>query len=510
MVVLSVTPFSRLNGIGAIAKSDAATVGGGLPFPAAMSATFETHIPARLDRLPWTRFHWLVVFALGITWILDGLEVTLVGSLSATIGSSDGLNLSSTQIGATASCYLAGAVAGALFFGWLTDRLGRKKLFSITLVIYLLATILSGLSWNFWSFAFLRFATGAGIGGEYAAVNATIQELIPARRRGFTDLVINGSFWLGAALGSVGSLVALDASLIPQRYGWRGAFVIGGLIGLVVLFLRSFIPESPRWLMTHGQPDAADATTHEIEARVEQETGARLPPPGGKALRLRADVQSWFAASVSTLFGKYRRSTILGTALMAAQAFSYNAVLFTYALILTKYYAVPTGHVGLYTLPFALGNFAGPVILGRFFDSMGRKPMIAGTYIVSGGLMTLTGWLFAAGLLDATQQTAAWTAIFFFASAAASSAYLTVGESFPLEVRAVAIALFYAFGTAVGGIAGPALFGWLIADGSRFALLWGYVLGGVLMVMAGGFELWLGVAAERRSLEDIAPPLSSA
>ncbi len=474
-----------------------------------MSATFETHIPARLDRLPWARFHWLVVFALGITWILDGLEVTLVGSLSATIGGKDGLNLSSTQIGATASSYLAGAVLGALFFGWLTDRLGRKKLFTITLVIYLIATVLSGLSWDFWSFALFRFATGAGIGGEYAAVNATIQELIPARRRGFTDLVINGSFWLGAALGSVGSLVALDASLIPQQYGWRGAFVIGGLIGLVVLFLRSFIPESPRWLMTHGQPKEADNVANEIEQRIEQETGAPLPPIPGRPLRLRSDVHSWFAASLSTLFGKYRRRTILGTALMAAQAFSYNAVLFTYALILTKYYQVPSGHVGWYTLPFALGNFAGPVVLGRLFDVIGRKPMISMTYILSGVLMVITGWMFAADLLSAAEQTAAWTGIFFVASAAASSAYLTIGESFPLEVRAVAIAVFYAFGTAVGGIAGPALFGWLIDTGARGQIFWGYLLGGVLMVGAGGFEIWLGVAAERRSLEDIAPPLSS-
>ena len=475
-----------------------------------MKDSFETRVPARLDRLPWARFHWLVVFALGITWILDGLEVTLVGSLSATIGGKDGLDLTSTEIGATASFYLAGAVTGALFFGWLTDRLGRKKLFTITLLIYLVATVLSGLSWNFWSFALFRFATGAGIGGEYAAVNATIQELIPARRRGFTDLVINGSFWLGAALGSLGSLVALDAALIPQAYGWRAAFVVGGVIGVVVLFLRRFIPESPRWLMTHGEPEAADAAVSEIERRVEHETGRRLEPPSGEPLRLRRDVHSWFAASLAALFGRYLRRTVLGVALMAAQAFCYNAVLFTYALILTKFYDVPSGHVGWYTLPFALGNFAGPVLLGRLFDSIGRKTMISLTYTLSGVLMAATGWLFAASLLSAAQQTAAWTGIFFVASAAASSAYLTVGESFPLEVRAVAIALFYALGTAVGGIAGPALFGVLIQSGARSEILWGYLLGGGLMVLAGGFELWLGVAAERRSLEEIAPPLSSA
>ena len=476
-----------------------------------MSATFETAVPARLDRLPWARFHWLVVIALGITWILDGLEVTLVGSLSGTIGGKDGLDLSSTEIGATASFYLAGAVVGALFFGWLTDRLGRKKLFTITLVIYLIGTILSGFAWNFWSFALFRFATGAGIGGEYAAVNATIQELIPARRRGFTDLVINGSFWLGAALGSLGSIVALDANLIPQQYGWRGAFVIGGLIGLIVLFLRSFLPESPRWLMTHGKPKEADEAVRAIEERVERETAQPLPPvPPGDHLRLRSDVRSWFAASLEALFSTYRSRTVLGVALMAAQAFCYNAVLFTYALILTKFYHVANGQVGWYTLPFALGNFAGPVLLGRLFDTIGRKFMICLTYGLSGVLMVATGYLFEAGWLDATQQTIAWTAIFFIASAAASSAYLTVGESFPLEVRAVAIAVFYAFGTAVGGIAGPLLFGRLIESGARSEIFWGYALAGALMVMAAGFEFWLGVNAERRSLEDIAPPLSSA
>jgi MFS family permease len=477
--------------------------------PPLQDAVFETDVPARLDRLPWSRFHWLVVCALGITWILDGLEVTLVGSLSAAIAESPSLQLSGGQIGVAASAYLTGAVIGALFFGWLTDRLGRKKLFTITVLIYLLATIASGLSWDFWSFAVFRAITGAGIGGEYAAVNATIQELIPARRRGFTDLVINGSFWVGAAIGAVGALVVLDPSVMDPEWGWRAAFVIGGVIGFVVLLMRRFIPESPRWLMTHGRPEEADRVVAGIEARVEAETGAPLPAVPHQKLRLRRDVRQWFGVSVRALFHQYLRRTILGTALMASQAFCYNAVLFTYALILTRFYGIPSGQVGWFMLPFALGNFAGPLLLGRLFDTIGRKVMITATYAVSGIAMGVTGFLFAQGALNAVQQTVAWTGIFFVASAAASSAYLTVGESFPLEVRAVAISLFYAFGTAVGGIAGPALFGALIETGSKSEILWGYLLGGALMLIAAGFEAVLGVAAERRALEDVAPPLSS-
>jgi MFS family permease len=471
---------------------------------------FETNIPARLDRLPWTRFHWLVVIALGITWILDGLEVTLVGSLSSAIAQSPSMHLTGGEIGLGASAYLAGAVGGSVFFGWLTDRLGRKKLFTITLLIYVFATIASGLSWSFWSFALFRFITGAGIGGEYAAVNATIQELIPARRRGFTDLVINGSFWVGAALGALGSLVVLDSALMTNETGWRAAFMIGGALGFIILFLRRFIPESPRWLMTHGYPDEAEATMRQIEAAVREQSGAELPEvPAGK-LRLRTDVHSWFGAGLRALFATYLRRTVLGVALMAAQAFCYNAVLFTYALLLTKFYGIAPGSVGMFMLPFALGNFLGPLLLGRLFDTLGRKPMIVGTYAISGLLMIVTGWLFEQNLLTATQQSWAWTVVFFFASAAASSAYLTVGENFPLEMRAVAIALFYAFGTGLGGIAGPAIFGALIDTGSRADLFGGYVLGGGMMLAAAGVAAWLGVSAERRSLEDVAPPLSTA
>ena len=474
------------------------------------SDVFETDVPNRLDRLPFSRFHWLVIFALGITWILDGLEVTLVGSLAGAISASPRLQLTGTEVGLTASAYLGGAVAGALFFGWLTDKLGRKKLFTITVLIYLIATIASGFSWNFWSFAIFRCITGMGIGGEYAAVNATIQELIPARRRGFTDLVINGSFWLGAALGALGAVVVLDPLVIDPEIGWRLAFVTGGVIGIGVLFLRRFIPESPRWLMTHGRPEEASDVVGQIEARVERETGAALPPVPPGRLRLRRHQGGWFLPSLRVLAVDYRSRTVLGVALMGSQAFCYNAVLFTYALVLTRFYDVPSQQVGWFMLPFALGNFAGPVLLGRLFDTLGRRRMITATYALAGVLMSVVGVAFSHGWLDATQQTVAWTVIFFFASAASSSAYLTVGECFPLEVRAVAISVFYALGTAVGGIAGPTLFGALIQTGSRDEVMLGYLLGGGLMIGAAVVEAFLGVDAEKRSLEEVAPPLSAA
>ncbi len=470
---------------------------------------YETNVPNRLDRLPWSGFHWLVIFALGIAWILDGLEVTVVGSLAGALSDSPTLHLSGSQIGAAASAYLIGAVAGSLFFGWLTDRFGRKKLFTLTVLVYVVGTIACGLSWNFWSFAVFRMLTGAGIGGEYAAVNATIQELIPARRRGFTDLVVNGSFWLGAAIGALGAYVVLDPAIMPQEIGWRAAFIIGGVLGFGVLLLRRFLPESPRWLMTHGQPEEAERIVGEIEARVERETGRPLPPVPPGFLRLRTDVHSWFRAGAEALVTTYRRQAWLGVTLMAAQAFCYNAVFFTYALVLTRFYGISSGNVGLFMLPFAIGNFLGPLVLGRLFDTVGRRIMITATYAVSGVLMALTGWMFAMGWLDAVQQTLAWTVIFFVASAAASSAYLTVGESFPLEVRAIAIALFYAFGTGVGGVFGPLLFGALIDTGSRVSIFYGYLLGGVLMVVAAIVAGFLAGNAERRSLEDVAPPLSA-
>lgn len=464
----------------------------------------ETSIPARLDRLAWGRFHWLVVVALGVAWILDGLEVTLVGSLSGAIAKSPDMQLSSAAVGGLGSSYVAGAVLGALLFGWLTDRLGRKRLFTVTLIVYLAGTIASGLAWNYAALLAFRFVTGMGIGGEYAAINATIQELVPARFRGFTDLVINGSYWIGAALGAAGALAALDPQLVPPAYGWRLAFILGGLLAATALALRRHIPESPRWLMTHGRPSEAE----QVVAGIEFRCGPVMPTESLPTIRLRTDVSSWFGIGLRALLGRYRRRAVLGVCLMTAQAFCYNAIFFTYAIVLTKFYGVPGDRVGMFILPFALGNFAGPLILGRLFDTVGRRTMITATYATAGLLMIATGLLFVGADLSATGQTAAWTTIFFFASAAASSAYLTVSECFPLEIRAVAIALFYAFGTALGGIAGPLLFGMLIGSGERINLFYGDLLGGLLMLGAAAVEAAIGVEAARRPLESVARPLS--
>lgn len=464
----------------------------------------DSDIPARLDRLPWGRFHTLVVTALGITWILDGLEVTLAGSLSGALKDSPVLHFSNTDIGLASSAYLAGAVLGAILFGWLTDRLGRKKLFFVTLTVYLLATAATATSWNIASFALFRFLTGAGIGGEYAAINSTIQELIPARVRGWSDLVINGSFWVGAALGALGSLVLLDPAVIDPERGWRLAFLIGAALALVIFFMRLWIPESPRWLMTHGRAEEAQRVIAGIESHFADLAPAdRLP-----RVRLRGRRSTPLREVALTLFRRHRQRTLVGLSLMAAQAFFYNAIFFTYALILTDFYDVSSDRVGWYLLPFAVGNFLGPVFLGRLFDTRGRRPMIAFTYIVSGLLLAGTGYLFMRNLIGAETQTACWMAIFFFASAAASSAYLTVSETFPLEIRALAIAFFYAVGTGIGGIAGPWLFGVLIDTGSRVSVFGGYLLGAALMIAAGSVAWRWGVAAERKPLEAVARPLT--
>ncbi|HXQ12938.1 MAG TPA: MFS transporter [Caulobacteraceae bacterium] len=470
----------------------------------------ETNAPARLDRLPWSRFHWLVITALGVAWILDGLEVTLVGALSAVLGDHRALGLSESQVGLTASAYLMGAILGAVVFGRLSDAFGRRRLFFVTVGLYLAATVASGLSWNFATFAACRFLTGAGIGGEYAAINSAVQELIPARRRGVTDLTINGSYWIGAALGALGSLVVLNPRLFPVAIGWRVAFLIGAALGVVIVAIRRLIPESPRWLMTHGRSAEARAVVDGIEAQLTA-AGHRLEPPdSAPTLRLTAAVRGGWLDIARTLVVTYPRRTFVGLSLMASQAFCYNAVFFTYALILTKFYGVPAAGVGWYLLPFAVGNFFGPLLLGHFFDSLGRRLMIAGTYALSGVLLAVTGWLFAHGLLSAVEQTAAWTVIFFFASAAASAGYLTVGESFPIEIRAVAIALFYAVGTGIGGVAAPAVFGRLIENGSRPQLFVGYLVGAGAMLAAAAIEGALGLDAERKPLEEVARPLSLA
>jgi len=464
----------------------------------------ETDIPARLDRLPWGRFHTLVVAALGITWILDGLEVTLAGSLAGALKDSPRLHFSNTDIGLASSAYLAGAVLGAIFFGWLTDRLGRKRLFFVTLLVYLTSTAATAASWDIVSFATFRFLTGAGIGGEYSAINSTIQELIPARVRGWTDLVINGSFWVGAAIGALGSLVLLDPRVIDPDFGWRLAFLIGAGLACLIFLMRLWIPESPRWLITHGHPDEAARVVANIESQF-----STLPPVQGLArVRIRARKSTPLSLVGRTLFKHHLRRTLVGLSLMASQAFFYNAIFFTYALILTDFYGIASEHVGWYLLPFAIGNFFGPVLIGRFFDTYGRRPMIALTYILSGLLLASTGWFFMHNLIDAVTQTACWMAIFFFASSAASSAYLTVSETFPLEIRALAIAFFYAVGTGVGGILAPYLFGSLIDTGSRASVFGGYLFGSALMVFAGCVAWRWGADAERKPLEAVARPLT--
>jgi MFS family permease len=468
-----------------------------------------TDVPARLDRLPWSRWHWLVIVALGVTWILDGLEVTMVGSLGSVLQEPGALGLSATQVGWSATAYLAGAIVGALVFGYLTDRLGRKKLFLWTLGLYLTATALTSLSWSFASFAFFRALTGMGIGGESAAMNSAIDELLPARVRGHADLAINGSYWLGAALGAITSVVLLSPSVLGHALGWRACFGLGASLGFAILLVRRHLPESPRWLLVHGRVDEAEAVVRSIEARVAAEKGPLPPAEGTLRIRVASRVRR-HAGLLRTLLGRYRTRAALGLTLMVSQAFFYNAIFFTYALILGTFYGVPGEHIGWYVLPFSVGNFLGPFLMGRLFDSVGRRPMIVVTYSTSALLLLLTGWLFARGVLNARTQTMLWSLIFFIASAAASSAYLTVSEVFPLEIRAQAIAIFYASGTAAGGLLAPALFGKLIASGSRDSVFAGYGLGAILMLVAAGVAFRWGVPAERRSLEEIAAPLSEA
>ena len=466
-----------------------------------------TDIPHRLDALPWSRWHWRVVLALGITWILDGLEVTIVGAIGPSLQRPEALGLSASQIGYSASAYLGGAVIGALWFGRLADRHGRKKLFLVTLAVYLLATLATAFTWNFTSFVLCRFVTGIGIGGEYAAINSAIDELIPARVRGRVSLAINGSFWVGAALGAAAAVVLLDPRWLGPALGWRAAFGIGAVMGIAILLVRRHLPESPRWLVTHGREAQALATVRAIEDEIGRHhpRDAQLPKVG-VGLRPPPSLRE----IVRVLLAHHRRRTVLGLTLMIAQAFFYNAIFFTYALVLTRFYGIADARVGLFIVPFAIGNFLGPLILGPLFDRIGRRRMIAATYALSGITLLVTAYGFVQGWLDATTQTLAWSLVFFLASAAASSAYLTVSEIFPLEMRGLAIAVFYAVGTGIGGFVAPALFGLLIETHSRAAVAAGYAVGALLVLIAAAVAWKLGVDAERRSLESIAEPLTGA
>jgi MFS family permease len=465
----------------------------------------ETDIPARLDRLPWSKFHLLIVIALGVTWVLDGLEVTIVGSIGPILKDKQTLGFSDQDIGSVASFYVTGAVIGALGFGWLTDRMGRKFIFYVTLATYILGVLLTAFSWDFWSFALFRFITGLGIGGEYAAINSAIDELMPARLRGRIDLIVNGTYWVGAAIGAGASILLLSGKLVGIDLGWRLGFGIGAVLGTGILFLRHWVPESPRWSVTHGKEQDAKKIVDDIEKKAR----SNLQRPA-KTLKVHPHRSFGLGVILRSMWVQHRSRSLLVLALMSAQAFLYNAVFFTYGLILTNFYKVPSASIGLFILPFAAGNFLGPLLLGPFFDTIGRRKMITGTYVLAGVLLGVVAILFANGMLTAWTQTACWIGIFFVASAAASSAYLTASEIFPLETRALAIAVFYALGTLIGGAGAPFLFGKLIGTGSPWTLAGGYLFAAALMVGAGVCEAFLGIDAEGKSLEDIAKPLSHA
>jgi len=480
----------------------------------AQTGTIETRIPGRLDRLPWSKFHWRVVFGLGAVWILDGLEVTIIGFLAPTLVDPDsGIALTESDISLAAAIYVAGACFGALFFGQLTDRFGRKRLFLVTLMLYLAATVATAFAFSPWFFLMARFFTGAGIGGEYAAINSAIDELIPARARGRVDLIINGSFWLGAAGGGLLSLLFLKESLFAVDVGWRVSFAMGALLGLGILFVRRHVPESPRWLFIHGREEEAERIVDEIESEVKDEVGEDLPEPEGDPITVRQRKSIPFREIARTAFKVYPKRSTLGLSLFVGQAFLYNAVTFSLGLTLSTYLGVGANKVGLFYAVFAAGNFLGPLLLGRLFDTVGRRPMIAGTYLTSAVLLLVVAFLFNnGGAADPAFSdwgfTLALAATFFFASAGASSAYLTVSEIFPMEVRALAIAFFYAIGTAIGGITGPLVFERLAESGDPGRVAIGYIIGAAVMAIGGIAEIFLGVRAEGQQLEDIAKPLT--
>ncbi|MFF3749125.1 MFS transporter [Streptomyces sp. NPDC002018] len=484
--------------------------GPGTTPPTGTTGTVTTAVPARLDRLPWSRWHWMIVIGLGTVWILDGLEVTIVGNIAGRLSEDgSGLSITSAQVtGVSAALYVAGACVGALFFGRLTDRYGRKKLFMVTLAVYLGATAMTALSFDAWWFFLFRFLTGFGIGGEYAAINSAIDELIPSKYRGRVDLIINGSYWLGAIGGSLLSVLLLNTAILPKDLGWRVAFALGVVLGLVILLVRRHVPESPRWQLIHGYSAEAEKLVDSVEESIEKEKHGKLPPPAGEmTIQQRKSVS--FGLIARTVFRRYPRRAVLGLSLFIGQAFLYNAITFGFGTILITFFDVPTGDTGYYFAVIAAGNFFGPLLLGRLFDTVGRRIMISSTYLLAGVLLFGTAWLFDSGALTATTLTACWCVVLFFASAGASSAYLTVSEIFPMETRAMAIAFFYALGTAAGGISGPLVFADLTESGVVGDTVLAFQIGAALMCAAGLVAAFLAVRAEGRSLEDIAEPLSS-
>ena len=490
-------------------SSDQARSGGDVNASEGNGRTVETDVPARLDRMPWSSWHTRIITALGTSWLLDGLEVTLVGSLAGILESRSGLGLTDRQVSGAATTYLAGAVLGALLFGYLTDRLGRRKLFLVTLATYSLATAASAFSWGFGSFAVFRFFTGVGIGGEYAAINSAVDELIPGKVRGTVDLIVNGTFWVGASLGGLVALLLLSGHLAAQSTGWRYAFGVGGTLGLVVLIMRLYVPESPRWLMLRGREEEAEKIVKQIEDKASKGDPAKLPPPEGEKLKITVRDHTPWRDIFANMLGENRSRSALGLMLMVAQSFFFNAVFFTYGLVVKKFFHVTDKEIPLHLLPFALGSFFGPLLLGHLFDRIGRKPMITATYGIAGLLLAGILYPFVHGTLGSRGLGICFTAIFFVASAAASAAYLTVSEIFPLEIRAFAIAIFYALGTLIGGVGAPLLFGVLIATGSKGHVAMGYGLGAALMLAAAVCEMAIGVEAAGKSLESISKPLQS-
>jgi MFS family permease len=469
----------------------------------------KTRIPARLDRLPWSSFHWMIIIGLGTVWILDGLEATVVGAIGARLTDAAALGLSDSQVTTSGSIYLVGACSGALFWGYLTDRLGRKKLFLITLALYVAATVFTAFTWSFASFAVARFLTGFGIGGEYAAINSAIDELIPARARGFVDLAINGSYWMGATIGYAGAVLVLDTSILSSNLGWRLAFGAGAILGLCILFVRRNVPESPRWLVIHGHEDEAERTVDGIEDRVRASIGTQdLPEPEGDAIEIEQRRSTGFGEIARTVFGRYPRRAYLSFILLSTQAFLYNAVTFTASLLLTDLFGVSDSTAPAYLIPWALSNFLGALLLGRLFDTIGRKPMIAGCYGVSAVVLAVLAILVGREAIGVWGFVGLLALAFFIASAAASAGYLTVSEIFPMETRAMAIAFFYAISTGIGGVVGPVVFGTILGTKPHGVMI-GFLIAAGLMLVAAVSELVFGVAAEGESLEEVAEPLSA-
>jgi MFS family permease len=469
-------------------------------------------VPARMDRLPWTRFHWMVIVGLGVSWVLDGLEIQLASLVGNVLKDPATLHLTTAQVGLLASIYLGGEVVGALVFGRLTDHWGRRNLFIITLVLYLVASGAAGLTWSFWSIAVCRFVAGMGIGGEYAAINSAIDELIPSRYRGRVDISINGTYWGGALIGSALGLVFLNDAIVPIEWGWRLCFIIGPVLGLLIIYLRRHIPESPRWLMTHGRVAEAERTVDDIEERVRRQGGELREVRDDEAIEVVDYPGVTYREIARVMLKDYRSRSFLGFSMMVTQAFLYNAIFFTYALVLSAYFGLDDSTIALYFFPFAIGNLAGPLLLGKLFDTVGRRKMILTTYTIAGLVLFVTALLFNAGSLTAVTLTALWCVVFFFASAGASSAYLTVSEIFPIELRGQAISFFFAISQLTGGVVAPFLFASLIGEGdnpARGPLTVGYIIGAGVMIVGGLIAWFFGVDAEQRSLEHVAKPLSA-